>query len=169
MNPRILPGGESTSDTTSEKTTSEKLVYSMTNKVVLITGCSVGGIGYSICEHFAHKGCRVYATARHPERMQGLDKLGCILRKLDVTDTEGIRNLLSEIIRKEGRIDILVNNAGGAMRGAVIDCPEEKANTLFEANYWGVVSMTRVVAPHMIKQRHGTIINIGSLQGVDSL
>lgn len=56
----------------------------MTGKVVLITGCSDGGIGYGLAEECARAGCKVFATARSLEAMQGLKASGCTLLRLDV-------------------------------------------------------------------------------------
>ncbi len=58
--------------------------------VVLITGCSSGGIGYSIAAEFARRGCQVFATARNTSSMAGLLELGCKLLKLDVTSSKDI-------------------------------------------------------------------------------
>ncbi|TFK83996.1 hypothetical protein K466DRAFT_439827, partial [Polyporus arcularius HHB13444] len=45
---------------------------SATPKVVLVTGCSDGGIGSALCAEYASRGCKVYATARRMEAMDGL-------------------------------------------------------------------------------------------------
>lgn len=81
-------------------------------KVVLITGCSTGGIGASLVYEFARQGCIVYASARKPEAMDGLVITGDIRKvKLDVNDPDSIDSVVKTIMDSENRIDILVNNA----------------------------------------------------------
>lgn len=81
-------------------------------KVVLITGCSTGGIGASLVSEFARQGCIVYASARRPEAMNDLVITGDIRKvKLDVNDPDSIDDVVKTIMGAENRIDILVNNA----------------------------------------------------------
>jgi 1-acylglycerone phosphate reductase len=65
--------------------------------VVFVSGCSSGGIGYSCCEEFAARGCKVYATARRPERMAGLEYQGCTLLELDTTDQASINAAVAKV------------------------------------------------------------------------
>lgn len=81
----------------------------MTAPVVLITGCSDGGIGSQLCIDFHKRGARVYATARRIESMSALPK-GIQKLRLDVTDAATIKSAVDEVIKKEGKIDYLVNN-----------------------------------------------------------
>jgi NAD(P)-dependent dehydrogenase (short-subunit alcohol dehydrogenase family) len=99
----------------------------MPAKVVLVTGCSAGGIGYALCQEFAARGCKVYATARSVQKMKGLEAAGCVLKALDVTDSKAISFVVSEVLAAEGRIDMLVNNAGMAGKGTVTDWPLDEA------------------------------------------
>jgi NAD(P)-dependent dehydrogenase (short-subunit alcohol dehydrogenase family) len=80
--------------------------------VVLVTGCTEGGIGYALCESFRQRGCCVYATARRPETMAGLQEQGIRTLQLDVTSTAEIRSVIQHIQQQSGRLDIVVNNAG---------------------------------------------------------
>jgi NADP-dependent 3-hydroxy acid dehydrogenase YdfG len=61
----------------------------MANKVVLITGCSKGGIGYELCRAFHLKGHKVFATARDLQKLDGLaDDIGRL--QMDVTDSVSV-------------------------------------------------------------------------------
>jgi 1-acylglycerone phosphate reductase len=63
------------------------------------------------CNEFAKRGCKVYATARNVQKMQGLGN-GIEKLPLDVNNEESIQTTVKHIMEKEGKIDILVNNAG---------------------------------------------------------
>ena len=80
--------------------------------VVLITGCSEGGIGDFLARAFAARGCRVVATARKVASMGPLQALGCDLMPLDVTDPAACQATVEAVVSKYGGLHILVNNAG---------------------------------------------------------
>jgi 1-acylglycerone phosphate reductase len=63
----------------------------------------------------------VYATARSPERMEGLEALGCTLLRLDTTDAASVDAAVGAVLREDpGGVDVLVNCAGIATRGPVL-------------------------------------------------
>jgi 1-acylglycerone phosphate reductase len=63
----------------------------MTSKIVLITGCSKGGIGYELCLAFHGKGHKVFATARDLKKLDGLpEDIGRL--QMDVTDGSSVNN-----------------------------------------------------------------------------
>ena len=81
--------------------------------VVLITGCTAGGIGHSLCLAFARRGCIVFGTVRRPDRMNDLKGLvvgegSTEMMLMDVCDGESIKRVVHAILEKTGRIDILV-------------------------------------------------------------
>lgn len=134
--------------------------------VVLITGCSEGGIGYALCKMYASKGCVVYATARRLESMDSLDEPNIHKLVLDVLDEDNANAVVEKIVDAQGRIDILVNNAGGLSAGPMIEVPTEQVRRAFETNVISVLRMSRLVFPHMAQRRSGTLINIGSVVGL---
>lgn len=133
--------------------------------VVLISGCS-SGIGLSLAREFASRGCRVFATARRPDRIAELQHEKMQVAALDVTDQKSIDACVAEVMARAGRIDVLVNNAGYALMGPVIDLSIEDLRLQFETNVIGLIALTQAVAPHMIQQRSGLIVNIASVSGV---
>ncbi|KAI9596795.1 hypothetical protein BDF19DRAFT_436809 [Syncephalis fuscata] len=135
-------------------------------KVVLITGCSKGGIDSGLAAEFAQNGCIVYATARRLEAMSELEALGIHALSLDVTRPETMNSAVNTIIETEGRIDILVNNAGLSRTAPGIDQDLTIARKIYDTNVWGLLAMTQIVAPHMMKRRSGNIVNIGSIAGI---
>jgi len=129
-------------------------------KSVLITGCSPGGIGYSLARQLHSKGLRVYATARREEGLKELQALGITTFVLDVTNVDNIKSVVAEVSRRGG-LDILVNNAGRTYVSPAIDLDISEVKAVFEANIFAVMQMCREFAPLLISSK-GLIVNMGS-------
>ncbi|GAA5849693.1 hypothetical protein JCM5353_003880 [Sporobolomyces roseus] len=139
----------------------------MSQKVILVTGSSEGGIGYALCQDFASRGCIVYATAR---RLSSIESLPPSVHKiaLDVLSIDSCKAAVDQVVREQGRIDVLVNNAGAGGTGALLDADvesDEGAKATFETNVWAPIRLCKLVIPEMIKKRSGLVINIGSIVG----
>jgi len=135
----------------------------MSPKVVLVTGCSEGGIGFHLAKEFASQGCKVYATARKTEKMQTLHHLQIQLLSLDVADDTAVEGVISTIIANEGHIDVIVNNAGIGCYGPTLELPLEQVKAAFDANVFSVLRVNRAVLPHMAARKQGMFITIGSV------
>jgi len=134
----------------------------MQSKTALVTGAS-SGIGEATAQRLVMAGYKVYGTSRRPAKTS--QRLFELL-PLDVTSDDSVEATVREVLRAEGRIDLLVNNAGfGIAPAAAEESSIEQARSIFETNFFGIVRMTRVVVPHMRRQRAGRIINIGSVLG----
>jgi len=135
-------------------------------RVVLVTGCSTGGIGYSLCEEFAQQGCKVYATSRRVETIADFAE-GSNIEKLalDVNSDESVVKVLDHILEEDGKIDVLVNNAGVVAAGPVVEVPIEDVKRVFETNTFAILRLCKAVVPSMAQRRSGTIVNIGSIVG----
>src|SRR4051812_42475481 len=132
------------------------------SKIALVTGAS-SGIGEATAERLAVAGYKVYGTSR---RAAKASQRSFDLLPLDVTRDESVEATVGELLRLEGRIDLLVNNAGfGVAPAGAEESSIEQAQSIFDTNFFGVVRMTRAVVPHMRRQGHGRIINIGSVLG----
>jgi NAD(P)-dependent dehydrogenase (short-subunit alcohol dehydrogenase family) len=136
----------------------------MSGKVVLITGCSKGGIGFYLCEHFAEQGCTVYATSRRLETMDGF-KHPVEKRVMDVTSDDDVKLVVNSILEEQGKIDIVVNNAGAIAIGPLLDVSLGQARKAFETNTYSILRVAQAVAPSMVERKQGLIVNIGSLAG----
>ncbi|KAI0757784.1 oxidoreductase [Daedaleopsis nitida] len=132
-------------------------------KVVLVTGCSDGGIGFSLCAEYASQGCKVYATARRLESMGAFKQDDIEKLVLDVTNEDNIRRVVDTIIEKEGKIDILVNNAGVLCVGPIIDVPMDVIEKTYDTNVYSVLRLCKAVIPHMAARKSGTVVNISSI------
>ncbi|KAG1877723.1 hypothetical protein DFJ58DRAFT_4280 [Suillus subalutaceus] len=136
----------------------------MSPKVILVTGCSNGGIGFYLCERFAEQGCTVYATSRRLETMDGF-KHPVEKRAMDVTSDVDVKLVVQSILEEQGKIDIVVNNAGAIAIGPLLDASLDQARKAFETNTFSILRVAQAVAPSMVECKQGLIVNIGSLVG----
>lgn len=135
---------------------------SLQNQVVLVTGCS-SGIGRALALELAQRGQRVFASARKPQSLQGLDHPAIEKLALDVTDAGSIERAVAALLARAGRIDILINNAGLGVIGPLAEVPLDAVRRLFETNVTGLLALAQAVFPHLAAQRSGRIVNIGSV------
>ncbi|XP_072990583.1 short-chain dehydrogenase RED1 [Typha latifolia] len=132
--------------------------------VVLVTGCSEGGIGYALARAFAAQGCVVVATSRSLGSMKSLENDSrFFLQELDVTSEETVRRSVENALAKFGRIDVLVNNAGVHLVAPLAEVPMSSVERVFETNVYGPMRLIQAVVPHMIARRKGKIVNVGSV------
>ncbi|KAJ7530066.1 hypothetical protein O6H91_15G077300 [Diphasiastrum complanatum] len=139
-------------------------VIGKTDPVVLITGCSEGGIGEALALAFAKRGCQVAASARSLASMQSLSdhpRIFCL--PLDVTVESSIAEAVETLLEKFRRIDIVVNNAGVPCFGPIAELPLSVLEKGFKTNVFGAVSLTQAVVPHMVAQGKGMVVNVGSI------
>ncbi|KAK5792984.1 short-chain dehydrogenase ptmH-like [Gossypium arboreum] len=136
-------------------------------KVVLVTGCAKGGIGFEYCRAFAEQDCRVIASDI-PQRKDdmldfGSDKIE--MEELDVSSDESVSSVVNGIISKYGHIDVLVNNAGIGSTGPLAELPLDAIRKAWEINALGQLRMVQQVVPHMASRCRGVIVNVGSIVG----
>jgi NAD(P)-dependent dehydrogenase (short-subunit alcohol dehydrogenase family) len=136
----------------------------MPSKAVLITGCS-SGIGHATAELLAREGWTVYATARKPETLSDLERAGCRLLGLDVTDDASMAAAVETVEGAEGAVGVLINNAGYSQSGAVESVPMEQVRRQFDTNVFGLIRMCQLVLPGMRRQHWGRIVNLSSMGG----
>ena len=142
----------------------------LTGKRVLVTGAG-RGIGREIALELAQAGASVVIVNRNLERGsavlteikkargEGWSLLG------DVADRETAENLAEEALKLTGGIDILVNNAGITRDNLFMRMKPEEWEQVLGVNLNGVYYITRSLIRHMVKQRFGRIVNIGSVVG----
>ncbi|KAI8647254.1 hypothetical protein BD408DRAFT_408859 [Parasitella parasitica] len=134
-------------------------------QVVLITGCSKGGIGYALSQKFAQEGSHVIATTRNINALEGLEEFGCEKEALDINDQNSIDTVVRKVIDRVGHIDVLINNAGAPAVGALMDIDLQVAHQCVNTNVFGTLAMSKAVALHMAKRGSGKIVNVGSVVG----
>lgn len=136
----------------------------MSNRTVLITGCS-SGIGRAAAYAFLDEEWRVYATARNPADIETLGEAGCDIGTIDVRNDADVRRVVGRVIDEEGRIDALVNNAGYGQHGPLEDIDDDLFEKQFDVNVFGPHRLVRAALPHMREREGGTIVNVSSLAG----
>lgn len=147
-------------------------MYSLKNKVVLITGAS-SGIGKACAYSFAKEGAKLILTARRDEILKEIQNdlkekynTKSIIYSLDVRSFEQVKNTFDNLPDDFKTIDILINNAGlGKGLNKIQDGNIEDWDTMIDTNVKGLLYVTRVVIPQMVERKSGHIINIGSIAG----
>jgi short-subunit dehydrogenase len=140
------------------------------NKIVWITGASAG-IGEATAIALAKEGAKLVISARRVEELNRvklqlkLPESHVMVLPMDAEKQNEFQSLCDQVIDRFGRIDILFNNAGISQRGQVTDTQPEVYRKLMEVNFFGVVALTKVVLPYMIKQNAGQIAVTSSLSG----
>ncbi|MEM6304856.1 MAG: SDR family oxidoreductase [Pseudomonadota bacterium] len=138
----------------------------MTEKTILITGCS-SGIGYAAAHGLRAQGWRVFAACRKAEDCARLQAEGFDAPRLDYQDETSISAALDEVLSATGgTLTALFNNGAFATPGAVEDLPTEALRANFEANFFGWHTLTRAVIPVMRAQGYGRIVQCSSVLGL---
>jgi uncharacterized protein len=140
-------------------------------KNVVITGAS-GGIGAEMATLCAEAGARLVLMARSIDKLEKLKReLGrlyqaeVLIYQLDVSDTNAIQTVFSDLLERLGHVDILVNNAGFGIFRAAHESSVEVIKGMFDVNVVGLMVCTSMVLPKMRERRLGHIINIASQAG----
>lgn len=143
----------------------------LSNKRVIVTGAS-RGIGRAIAKAFAAEGARVAICARTLEAVEEAGRelasgaAEVIARKVDVTDTAGVKQFVDEVSAAWGGVDVLVNNAGQGRGGNLETLTPEQILEHANILQMGHFRFVQAVVPYMRKQRWGRIIEINALAGV---
>jgi len=142
------------------------------NKNVIITGGS-RGIGKGIAEVFAQHGANVAFTYNSSKEAaetlaKDIEKLGIKAKayQSDASDFDQAQQLASDVIKDFGSVDVLINNAGITKDNLLMRMSEEDFNKVIEVNLNSVFNLTKAVLRPMLKQRHGSIINMSSVVGI---
>lgn len=133
---------------------------------VLITGGS-GAIGAAIAAEFAKTDDVIFTYNSNKEDARLLsENLHCSCYKMNVCDVDSVEETVQNVLCNFSHIDILVNNAGISLIKPFLDTTYEEWQRMIDVNLTGVFNVTRAVAPHMVRRKNGTIVNISSVWGV---
>jgi NAD(P)-dependent dehydrogenase (short-subunit alcohol dehydrogenase family) len=142
--------------------------FSMAGKVSVVTGAN-RGIGRAVVTALAEAGSDVVLLVRDVkgsgelvERLQGLG-VGAVAVAADVTEPDQVERAVNQILAKVGPFDVLVNNAGACIHRPALEVAEDEWRHVMDVNVDGVWHCAQAFGRHMVAQRRGVIINIGSI------
>jgi NAD(P)-dependent dehydrogenase (short-subunit alcohol dehydrogenase family) len=139
-------------------------------KVAIITGAS-RGIGRAFALRFAEEGAKLLLTTTNLERAAGVVKEikakggEAVAMKADISDENDTKKIAEKVMQQYGKVDILINNAGvwyGVEAKPWDAWKVEDWDRMFAVNVKGTWLCCKAIAPLMIKQSSGRIINISS-------
>ena len=140
-------------------------------KIVLITGAT-SGIGEACARKFAQGGYDVIITGRRAQLLANLKKeleaegIRVLALAFDVRNRNAATAAINSLPLEWQQIDVLINNAGLALGlEPEYEGSFEDWETMIDTNIKGLLTMTRLVVPRMVKRDSGHVINIGSVAG----
>lgn len=141
-------------------------------KTVLITGAA-RGIGRAIALKFAEHGANIaFTDLAYDENMKNVEtELSAKGVKAkgyasDAGNMNSAQEVSDQIINDFGQVDVLVNNAGITRDGLLMRMTEDQWDLVIDVNLKSVFNMTKALLRPMLKQKHGSIINVSSVVGV---
>lgn len=140
-----------------------------TNKVAIVTGGGTG-IGKAISLELLYLGCKVVIASRKKDiLMQASDEMKILLKEkapdvstivCNIRKELEVQNLVSETLKKYGRIDFLVNNGGGQFLSSASDISSKGWDAVVETNLKGPFLLSKEVYHKWMKDHGGSIVNI---------
>ena len=142
-------------------------LFSLSSMVIVVTGAARGN-GLAMSESFLKAGATVVMVdvldelSHVCDRLRNEGRAACYLQ-CDVTKDDELDSLINFVKQEHGQLDVLVNNAGVTFGHSLLDYPDELWEATYRVNLRAPYQLCKRVAPIMIKQGHGTIINITSI------
>lgn len=140
-------------------------------KIALITGAT-SGIGEACARRFAEEGYNLILTARNADKLEMIraqmeaNRVEVKALTFDVRNAEAAQQAWESLPETWKQVDVLINNAGLALGlDKEYEGDLEDWNTMIDTNIKGLLTMTRLVVPGMVKRNEGHVINIGSVAG----
>ena len=139
------------------------------NKIAVVTG-SGGGFGEGIAQAYVREGARVIVAdinAEAAKRVAGALGANASAFTCDVTRADQVQALVAHCVSTFGIPDIVVNNAGTTHKNRpMLEVDEAMFDKVFAVNVKSIFHMTHAVVPLMRQNKHGVILNIGSVAGI---
>ena len=150
--------------------------FDLTGRVALITGAS-RGLGASMASALGEAGADLILWARDARRLahharsltRAHPSRSILPQTVDVTRHAHVRQAVRAALRRFGRIDVLINNAGIWAGDEALRLDRRAWDRVVETDLSSVFFVSQAVAPVMIKQRYGKIINVASTAGLMAL
>ena len=148
--------------------------FRLDEKIALVTGAGKG-IGRGIALAFAKAGADVALVARTKDDLEAVANevrsmgRNAVAIPADVTEIEGLKDVVDQTVRSLGGLDILVNNAGGVEQlGTYVNMTVAILESAFRFNVSAPFELGRHALPHMLARGGGAIVNIGSMSGMQN-
>lgn len=144
---------------------------SLNNKVAVITGGS-NGIGKATVYKFVEEGAKVIIWDIVKDAGEALAKelqekgLNVYFMEVNTADAESVEKATQETLKEHGSIDILINNAGITRDSTLLKMTHEQWDQVIAVNLTGVYNCMRSIAPSMVEQGSGVILNASSVVGL---
>jgi dehydrogenase/reductase SDR family protein 7B len=141
----------------------------MNNQVVWITGAS-SGIGEALAYAYNALGARLIISSRNNDQLLKV-QANCAnpakvtILPLDLAALDTLANIAESALKIYGHIDMLINSGGISQRGLAIETTLATEQKLMTVNFWGTVTLTKALLPHLLAQNKGHIVCISSLVG----
>lgn len=144
--------------------------FSMAGRIAIVTG-SGQGIGRSIALGLAEAGANIVVAEKDASlaesvvgeiRALGVSALPVIA---DVREADQVSEMVQKCLSEFGRVDVLVNNAGGMFPAPLLDMSERGWDAVIRLNLKSVFLCSKAVAPTMIEQKKGVVLNLSSVCG----
>jgi NAD(P)-dependent dehydrogenase (short-subunit alcohol dehydrogenase family) len=146
-------------------------LFSLKGKVAVVIG-GTGVLCGEMAEGMATAGATIALVGRDAAKAQlRLDSIAkgggnAEFFPCDTTSKAGLQKLLADVLAKLGRVDILVNGAGVNSPTPFFDITEEEFDKIITVNLKGLILACQVFGKHMVGQKSGSIINVGSASGM---
>lgn len=141
----------------------------------MVTGAS-RGIGRAIAASLAAAGAKLILVARSAgdlkETAELCEREGAPetdVRAVDLTDVQAVESLCSQALERHGAVDVLVNNAGRGIEGHALEGEPDDWDAGLLLNVGVPMRLTRRLAPAMVENEFGIIINIGSVAAIEGM
>lgn len=141
------------------------------NKVIMVTGGG-NGLGRELVLNILRKDAKVVAVdinktaLEETERLAGEYSVNLMIVDADITNEEIIGRLPEKIIAKFGAIDGIINNAGIIQPFRTVNDMDYKAiERVFNINFFGTLTITKVFTPYLFERPEGHIVNVSSMGG----
>lgn len=135
------------------------------NKVALVTGGGQG-IGLGIVNRFLEEGAQVAIVQRRPLEADLKKDPRVLGVQADLTQASAVAEAVESTVKKFGGVDVLVNNAGIMLERTVSAIRPEEWDLMMAINLRAPLFLAQAVLPHMRRRGGGSIINIGSIEGI---
>ena len=149
-------------------------LFSLKGRVAVVIG-GTGELCGAMAEGFASAGATVALVGRDATKpgrasikFQGMAARRNFFRATRLP-RPGLQKLLADVLAKFGRVDILVNGAGVNSATPFFDISEEEMDRILTVNLKGLMLACQIFGKHMVEQKSGSIINVGSASGLNPL